>query len=82
MAEAEHGVLYKPYTQTCRPVWLRLSRDPLVGKAQAQRGPNASQVGIVPPWQSVTLRSQCLELARVDTVYVVFLGHGQQRYIL
>jgi hypothetical protein len=37
----------KLYPQTYQPVWLRLARDPLVRKAQAQRGLNASQVGMV-----------------------------------
>lgn len=41
-----------PYTQTCQAVWLRPSQDPLVGKAQAQRGLFASQLGIVSPGHS------------------------------
>ena len=41
------SILVKLYPQTYQPVWLRLARDPLVRKAQAQRGLNASQVGIV-----------------------------------
>lgn len=63
MAEVEHGFLDKPNTQTCQLVWLRPSQDPLVGKARAQRGLNASQVGIVILWQSVTLRSRSPEIA-------------------
>lgn len=73
-------VLHEPHTRTCQLVWLRLSRDPLVGKAQAQRGLNASQAGIVFLRQSVTLQSQCLDPAQVCTRYVVFVGHGQQCY--
>lgn len=45
------------YTRTCGPVWLLPSQDPLVGKAQAQRGLNAIQVHIVLLGLSVTLRS-------------------------
>jgi hypothetical protein len=57
-------------------------RDPLVGKAQAQRGLNASQVGVVFTWQSITLRSRCFEFAQVCTRLAVSVGHGQQCLIL